>query len=51
MIGELDLMPATTVPVADAGPLGFAAIATADANPNDSTPGHAYPLFSALIAS
>jgi len=39
--------PAATVPYADAGPLGFAAIATADANPNDNTRGHDYLLFSA----
>ena len=38
--------PAASVSATDVGPLGFAVIATADANPNDNTPGKGYLLFS-----
>jgi hypothetical protein len=38
--------PAAGVNAADAGPLGFAVLATADATPTDNNPGHDYLLFS-----
>jgi hypothetical protein len=38
--------PAATVAGIDAGPLGFAVLVNADANPNDQVPGHDYLLFS-----
>jgi hypothetical protein len=38
--------PAATVMAADAGPLGFAVLAVADADPMDQQPGHDYLLFS-----
>jgi hypothetical protein len=38
--------PAATGWATDVGPLGFAVIADADANPNDGVPGHDYLLFS-----
>ena len=38
--------PRASVSATDVGPLGFAAVATADPNPNDNTPGKSYLLFS-----
>ena len=38
--------PAATGTITDAGPLGFAVVATADANPKDDTRGHDYLPFS-----
>jgi hypothetical protein len=38
--------PAPQVTASDAGPLGFAVLVTADAKPNDNTPGPEYLLFS-----
>jgi hypothetical protein len=38
--------PDATGTVTDAGPLGFAVVVTADANPKDATPGYDYLLFS-----
>ena len=38
--------PAASVSSTDVGPLGFAVVATADANPTDSSPGRSYLLFS-----
>jgi hypothetical protein len=38
--------PAASVSATDVGPLGFAVVATADANPNDSNAGTSYLLFS-----
>ena len=38
--------PAATTSNVDVGPLGFAAVVAADANPNDQTRGHDYLLFS-----
>ena len=38
--------PAATAQITDAGPLGFAVVVTADANPKDQQRGHDYLLFS-----